>query len=192
MRNIKNDLRKYYKNIRQKMDDKTYKDECIKNNLLKCELYDEASSVLVYVSSDIEVDTYDVISDLFLRKKTVAVPKCDPETCTMKFYVINSFDDLHKGAYGISEPNEGASEVRYDCESLCIVPGLSFDKDGFRLGFGKGYYDRFLDKFPGKTVGLCYDECISDGIVKEKYDKSVSCVITETCIYNIKNNTKNT
>ena len=104
----------------------------------------------------------------------------------MRFYIISSFDDLSAGAYGIFEPKEGCKEALFDSETLCIVPGLSFDKDGYRLGFGKGYYDRFLASFPGKTVGLCYEECVCEKTIRDKFDKSVSALITDTEINIIK------
>ena len=101
----------------------------------------------------------------------------------MEFYSISSFDDLESGAYGIYEPKKECLKITADENTVCIVPGLAFDKSGFRIGFGKGYYDRFLSEFKGESVGLCYDECFSDILIKDKFDMCVSAVITETCIY---------
>ena len=120
--------------------------------------------------------------NLFLNK-SVAVPLCDTDKCTMEFYSISSFDDLESGAYGIYEPKKECLKITADENTVCIVPGLAFDKSGFRIGFGKGYYDRFLSEFKGESVGLCYDECFSDILIKDKFDMCVSAVITETCIY---------
>ena len=182
----KKELRRHYKSLRLNMDDKEKKDSRITENLLNSYLYKNAQTVFVYASSAIEVDTLSIIKDAFLQNKTVATPRCNPEDCTMRFYMISSFDDLSAGAYGIFEPKESCKEALLDSETLCIVPGLSFDKDGYRLGFGKGYYDRFLASFPGKTVGLCYEECVCEKTVRDKFDKSVSALITDTEIYIIK------
>lgn len=186
MNETKKELRKHYKNVRLSMVDKTAKDKSITKKLLSSELYKKAETVLIYVSSEIEVDTHLIIKDALSQGKTVATPLCNSDDCTMEFYIIEKTDDLHKGAYGIFEPNSYCRKVSYDDCSICIVPGLSFDKDGYRLGFGKGYYDRFLSVFPGKSIGLCYNECICEKAVRDKYDKSVSELITETEIYNIK------
>ena len=182
----KKELRKYYKNIRLSMIEKSAKDECITHNFLASELYKNTDILLAYVSSDIEVDTKAIINDALLKGKTVAVPLCNSSDCTMEFYIIERLDELHKGAYGIYEPDRNCKRVSFDEGSVCVVPGLSYDKDGYRLGFGKGYYDRFLSAFSGISVGLCYNECVCEKTVRDKFDKSVSVLITETEIYNIK------
>lgn len=187
MKEMKKELRKHYKALRLSMKNKEQKDKCISENLINTDLYKNANTVLLYVSSEIEVSTYSIIADAFSQKKTVAVPRCNPVDCTMEFYIISSFEDLSEGAYGIYEPLENCKMVECDNMSVCIVPGLSFDKDGYRLGFGKGYYDRYLSAFPGKSIGLCYDECFCEKTVRDKFDKAVSVIVTETEIYNINN-----
>ena len=75
-------------------------------------------------------------------------------------------------------------DMGFAADEKCMQ--FTFDKDGYRLGFGKGYYDRFLASFPGKTVGLCYEECVCEKTIRDKFDKSVSALITDTEIYIIK------
>ena len=186
MNETKKELRRHYKALRLSMRNKADKDRIIAERFLNSDLYRKAEAVLVYVSSEIEVDTYAIIKDAFSQNKTVAAPRCNPESCTMMFYVISSFDDLSEGAYGIYEPKSSCTEISVDENTLCIVPGLSFDKDGYRLGFGKGYYDRYLSSFPGKSAGLCYNECVCEKAVRNNFDKSVSALFTETEIYYIK------
>ena len=185
MNKSKNELRRYYKAIRLNMADKKCKDKKITENLLNSDIYIKAENILLYVSSSIEVDTFAIIENAFMNNKTVSVPRCNTEDCTMEFYIITSFEDLIKGAYGIYEPDISCKKAFFDEKSVCIVPGLSYDKDGYRLGFGKGFYDRFLSVFSGKSVGLCYDECVCEKTVRDKFDKSVSVLITETEIKTI-------
>ena len=95
----------------------------------------------------------------------------------MKFIKINSLSDLQPGAYGILEPKDG-EEITDFTDSVCITPALSFDEKGYRLGYGGGYYDRFLADYTGVSVGICYEEFIG-GIVTEEYDLPVDIVVTE-------------
>lgn len=178
-------LRSNFKNIRQTMTSKQQKDLEILNRVKASDLYNTKTDFFVYVSSPIEVDTKELINSLLAMGKNVAVPLCNSEICTMKFYQISSLDELHSGTYGILEP-QGREErlAKPQSSSVCFVPALSFNSEGFRLGFGKGYYDRFLSEFEGITVGLCYDECMSEELVHDEFDQKVRYVITETRLYN--------
>ncbi|MGN0467897.1 MAG: 5-formyltetrahydrofolate cyclo-ligase [Acutalibacteraceae bacterium] len=187
--NIKNSLRKKYKNIRNNLIDRNKKDLEILNRLKESKIYINCDSVLIYVSTEIEVDTHNLIEFLFNQGIKVAVPQCDTEKNTMEFYFINSMSDLICGAYNIPEPDiSHCIKVSNTSNSLCIVPGLSFDQSGYRLGFGKGYYDRFLSKSDCLTVGLCYEECLCENLPHDNFDKRVSVVITENNIYNCNQN----
>ena len=85
-----------------------------------------------------------------------------------------------QGAFSIMEPNPEVCEKYEDfSHGLCLVPGLCFDMQGFRLGFGKGYYDRFLQNFSGTSVGLCYSKCIEHTLPSGVFDRPVDAVITE-------------
>ena len=98
----------------------------------------------------------------------------------MDFYFIKSYDDLSPGKYGILEPVPERCEKAVDfLRGLCLVPGLSFDLQGYRLGFGKGYYDRFLSDFGGTTVGICYSKCTMGELPRGTFDRAVDIVLTE-------------
>ncbi|MCM1364038.1 MAG: 5-formyltetrahydrofolate cyclo-ligase [Faecalibacterium sp.] len=180
----KAELRRYFKQIRRQMTDKQRLDNEIFKLLINCEPYTSSDVIFTYVSSQGEVDTRKLIAYALTHGKAVAVPKCETQKCTMKFYLISSMDDLIVGAYDILEPDidKCAPAQQSEC-SLCIVPGLSFDKCGYRLGFGKGYYDRFLADFKGSALGLCYENCLSDELIINEFDKQVSVLITEKYIY---------
>ena len=99
----------------------------------------------------------------------------------MEFCVITSFSDLEKGMYGIYEPKKDCTvlEAEKITDSVLIVPGLCFNDEGFRLGYGKGYYDRFISRYKGYSIGVCYKEFMTDEIPTDEYDKPVDTVITD-------------
>lgn len=182
IRPLKKELRDNFKTIRREMPD-DIKEQCdrkIANRLMNLWQYRESHTILFYVSTPIEVDTHYAIKCALEAGKKVAVPRCVPNTYEMDFYYINSMDDLEPGAFGVLEPNVSVCEKMTDfSEGLCIVPALSFDRSGYRLGYGKGYYDRFLVRFHGQTAGLCYESCMKYSLPRGKYDKPVNYVITE-------------
>lgn len=142
-------------------------------------LYKDADSLLIYVSSDIEVDTKDIIQFSLEKGKAVFVPRCVGGTNEMHFYRIRSFDDLECGCFGILEPKEYCEKYTGSNNALCITPALAYDREGFRLGFGKGFYDRFLSGFNGRKFGICYDGFILDNVFRDSFDVPVDMIITE-------------
>lgn len=182
----KKDLRTLYKQKRQCLAQKEEKDLLILNNFKQSSLYLSCKNLFVYVSGKIEVDTRRLIKDALKSGKKVACPVCNTEECTMNFYYISSLSHLKVGAYGIEEPDSSACpEAIPTDDTVVVVPGLSFDQNGYRLGFGKGYYDRYISSHKAKYIGLCYDECISKTLPKGEYDKKVSAFVTEEKIHYI-------
>lgn len=176
----KKELRKLFEATRKTLtvNEKSYFDSKIFTFLVNSELYRNAELLLVYVSYNGEVDTLRIIKRAFLDGKKVAVPYCHGNE--MEFLIINSFDYLSKGKFGIlsADPNKCETVVDFQ-NTLCIVPALSFDVYGNRLGYGGGYYDRFLSKNSIETVGLCYERCISHSIPNEKFDIVINFILTE-------------
>lgn len=185
IREVKSDLRNGFKNKRSTMPEKVKlnMDSEIQSRFLTLRQYASCDTVFTYVSKDIEVDTFALIRAAWVNGKKVAVPKCIKDTRDMAFYYIKSMDDLESGAFGVMEPIEERCELVTDfSKGLCIVPGLSFDAEGYRLGYGKGYYDRFLAKFAGETVGLCYSNCIKWKLPHGYYDRPVDMIVTDRYI----------
>ena len=181
----KSTLRKEYLRIRRNLKDKQEKDEGIFENLLSLSCVQNAGLLLVYVSSPIEVDTRRFIEYTLRKGQKLALPVCREGTNEMDFYRIETTDCLVPGKYkGIYEPDPSrCQKCKITDNTVCIVPGLSFDKNGYRLGYGKGYYDRFLSENSVLTIGLCYEECVSESLPFEKHDKCVSVLVTEKEIY---------
>ena len=92
---------------------------------------------------------------------------------------ILSLDELQSGAYGIPEPSSGAPEIPPDEISLVIVPALSCDRNGYRLGYGGGYYDRFLARTHAAAAALCAESRLTDVLPREPFDLPCNYIITE-------------
>ncbi len=182
IRLYKKNLRDKYKAIRLAMtaEQKAQSGAEILARLQRLWQVKNASLVLTYVSTDIEVDTLALIEQLLAQGKQVAVPYCVANTRDMCFYRIRSFDDLERRTFGVMEPvPERCERVTDFLGSVCIVPGLTFDRQGFRLGYGKGYYDRFLSSYRGVMVGICYASCITRRLHRGRYDVACDILVTE-------------
>lgn len=166
--------------------DKKKNDEKIRQFLFKTNTFRLADSLLIYYSINEEVSTPEIITEALDRKIVVYLPKCFKDengNDSMLFYEINSLSDLSAGMYNIPEPSQTSRLFTQKGHCLCIVPGLAFDKNGCRIGYGKGYYDRFLKDFTGTKVGLCYEPFLKESIPTSKYDSKVDMIITEKGIY---------
>ena len=156
-------------------------DKEILENLLSLSEIQNAKKVLCFVSTESEIDTKKLINLLIEMQKTIAVPKCIDKNGIMKFYEIASLDSLERNSFGILEPSEiNCKELSDFSQSVCIVPALAFDKNGQRIGYGKGYYDRFLAHYNQTKIGICYDEFLLDSIICDKNDIAVDKVVTQS------------
>lgn len=189
IRAVKRDLRQKYRNIRTGMSaaEKKAADNEIFARLTSFAEYKKARTILCFVSTDIEVDTVNIINAALSDGKAVAVPKCLDKQGKMDFFLIHSLDDLEKGEFGLLEPDPARFEKLSDYRnSLCILPGFAFDRQGFRIGFGKGYYDRFLKDYTGVTAGICYNTCIAAALPHGRYDKPADYIVTCKYILTVK------
>lgn len=172
---------------RAQLSRKAQRSRAIGEALFATAFYRRASLVLCYVSLEDEVDTYPVIRRALADGKAVAVPYCTDRRGHMLFYRITSLNDLHTGSFGVKEPDiTRCEEVTGFDDSIVLVPGLSFDRCGNRLGYGKGYFDRFLKNYPFISVGLCYNSLIKKELPTDAYDRQVDYIITETGITDVK------
>ena len=182
IRPIKTELRQKYRSLRQAMTQeiKNQRDEAIAAQVSRLWQYQRNKVLLIYVSTAIEVDTQRIIRQALADGKRVAVPRCVPDTRNMEFYYIRSLDELEPGAFGVLEPRPDPERLYREAEGgLCIVPAFSYDWQGFRLGYGKGYYDRFLSRFEGNMVGICYSDCVQRSLPHGRYDRPVELLVTE-------------
>lgn len=167
------------KNISSFKKDKT--EEKIHKNLFSSTYWKDANIIGITLSTYPEWDTYNIVYQAWSEDKQVVIPVTNKESLTMNFYLINSFDDVMEGNYKIKEPIN-KSKARYlskDKIDLMIVPGIVFDKQGYRIGFGKGYFDRYLSDFNNSKISLLAEFQIINQIPTNEYDISVDCLITE-------------
>lgn len=157
-------------------------DDRITQKLLAASEYVEATTVLTYVSISSEVSTRMFIESALRDGKTVAVPRCLPGHC-LEFVAITSLDQLIAAPFGLLEPPKelpALTEEQMDA-SICIVPALLIDTKGYRLGYGAGFYDRFLSTYPGKKICLAYQQNLSRTTLPHTaFDVAVDLVITES------------
>lgn len=157
-------------------------DDRITQKLLAISEYVEATTVLTYVSVSFEVSTRMFIECALRDGKTVAVPRCLPGHC-LEFVAITSLDQLIAAPFGLLEPPKelpALTEEQMNA-SICIVPALLVDIKGYRLGYGAGFYDRFLSTYPGKKICLAYQQNLSRTMLPHTtFDVAVDEVITES------------
>ena len=145
--------------------------------------YREATMVFAYLAFGEEVETRGIIEQAWSDGKEVALPRCTGPR-EMRWFRIADFNDFEKSPLGVEEPRiDERNEVypRDHPQSIAIVPGLTFDDSGYRLGYGGGFYDTFLEGYPGTSVGICRsaqrrDNLVDLGVI-EAWDKPVDIVV---------------
>lgn len=188
IRGLKQEIRQYCRDFRIQMtqEQKTEYDAQITKRAVALWEFSQADLVCTYVSKPLEVNTFGLITAALNLGKCVAVPRCLPGTREMEFRRIASCGDLLPGAFGVLEPDpKKCPAVNASGQTFCAVPGFSFDTEGFRLGYGKGYYDRFLADFCGFAVGLCYTGCVRKALPHGRFDCRVDALVTERYIRRI-------
>ena len=172
----KKSLRQFAKNERLKITNKEEKEKVILRKLLNHKRIIESNNILVYISMKNEVSTNKLIEELLKLNKNIYVPKII--NSEMNFYKFNSFEELKLGKYNILEPTSNIEFIN-DSNSVIIVPGLLFDKSNNRLGYGGGYYDKYLENKNIYKIGICFSTFIVDKIIVDDYDIKMDEVITE-------------
>ncbi|MBR4200066.1 MAG: 5-formyltetrahydrofolate cyclo-ligase [Oscillospiraceae bacterium] len=155
-------------------------DAAITAAVLRHPFYQAAKQVFCYVSMPHEVSTRTLLAEILSSGRTLGLPVCDPLRNEMTFYRLDSLKELTQGAYRIPVPP--ASEDRIllpDADTLMILPMLSFDNAGRRLGAGGGYYDRYLANNQIKTLGICYADCKLAQLPHDAHDQRLMCCVTE-------------
>ena len=174
----KEELRKEIQGLRRRLPPLliSQKSGIIAKRLMGTELWRGAEKVFLYVSMPTEVQTFDLIAAALSEGKRVAVPKVTGED--LVFHTITSFDDLDRGYRGILEPvKEWETEP---AGALLVLPGTAFDEKGNRLGYGRGFYDRYLACHPDcPSAALSFDFAVYPEIPAEESDRRVGMIITE-------------
>lgn len=168
----KADIRKRILKARQELSQKEQKEKSllIQKKILANPYFQEAEWVFLYMDYKAEVQTGMLLDECFRLGKRIALPRVTGTE--MDFYQVNKKEDVQPGYFGILEP---VTTVKIEVnKGFMTVPGVAFTKDGYRMGYGKGFYDRYLAKFPEiYTCGLAYDCQIVDELPVEEHDKKL-------------------
>jgi len=182
---LKKEIRKHILELKDTLSTEVIKDKSntIFKQLNETEFYNKANNVMLYVSFGSEVMTKPIIDDLLSKGKRVFIPVTVPKTKALIVSELKNYeDDLVVGHFGVLEPKEEALRpVEPNILDLVIVPGVAFDKSGYRIGYGGGYYDRFIPRLREETttVSLAFDMQLIDKIPTSQYDMAVEYIITE-------------
>lgn len=183
IKNEKNHIRTELIELREKLDpsEKAAAEAKIFAFLRELATYRYCDTLLLYSPIKGEPDVNEAARAASADCKRIAYPITEPDTRSMKFGYVGSPEELVRGHYGIPEPPPGSElyEDGVNTHAICIVPALAFDVDGYRLGYGKGYYDRFLARFTGIKVGLVMARFVLPKLPRGRYDLAVDVIITE-------------
>lgn len=193
MESEKRKVRYEFLNLRNRIDPilASAYSNMIFSKIRKLPVYEDAKTVMFYLSYGSEVVTDTMIASAIEEEKTVVVPAIqNPGDGKMYAVKLPRLEDAYQSVYGIRQPEINPEDIAEKDEiDLVFVPGIAFDYDGFRVGYGKGYFDRWLEGIdPEKTIGLAYDFQITDKMPTGKYDLPVGTIITEKRIIQIRKN----
>ncbi len=186
MKNLKSNIRKDYLEKRNKLkeDEILNLSNIICEKILNTNSYEQADSIFTYINMGSEVQTINIINKSINDKKIIAVPLIIGKH-NMVFIKINSFDGLVKNKLGIYEPVFDKNKiVDSNDKSLIIVPGVVFAENGYRIGYGGGYYDKYLsENVYMKAIGAAYNIQIAKSVPIDDYDIRLDCIVTEKEIF---------
>ncbi len=150
-------------------------------NILVHPWFLEAGTVMGYMALPDEIDLTPVLTAALAQGKRLALPRCEADG-RMTARLVERLEGLPRGAFGIREPQADAPELAAAEIDLILTPGMAFDPMGGRLGRGKGYYDRFLAGYPGRTMGICPVMRMLERVPMEGTDHRMDAVATEQTI----------
>lgn len=155
----------------------------VQQSLWNLPAYQQAKTVLFFISFNTEINTQSMLK-IAVKSKRVLVPKV-VDNSTMIPVLITDFNQLTKGKYGILEPTLSSIHAYQEDIDIVLVPAIVFDKQGYRIGYGKGYYDNFLRHTQALYIGLCMDFQIIDHLPYDEWDIPVHSIISEKRIIHI-------
>ena len=178
----KSSARAYFSSLRASLDETERKNKSVTicSAISDTPEFTSCDTLLVYYPIKNEVSPLPLAEKALSLGKRVAFPISLKSNLELDFREVLSLNDLSVGAYGIREPSASAQRVTITDKTLCIVPALAFDISGNRLGYGKGYYDRFLQGFAGTSIGITFNELLCDSLPTQSTDIPVNLIITDT------------
>lgn len=182
----KKDLRPFFSELRKSLSvqEKISIENQIFDRFIKLKQYAECNQILLYSAVGSELSTEKVFKYASGDGRRCCFPVCIND-CELVFRYVTPNDTMKTGMYGIDEPSDSSQVFIPSRSDICIVPAFSFDLEGFRLGYGKGYYDRFLSGFTGVSVGFCPHSLLSEKLPRNSHDVSVNIIVTEKGVIEI-------
>ncbi|WP_099158509.1 5-formyltetrahydrofolate cyclo-ligase [Virgibacillus ndiopensis] len=166
-----------------KENEKRAIEQKLKHYLTTSAAWENATTIGITVSQGFEWNTKPLIEEAWEQGKIVCVPKCEPKEKLLTFYQLKSYDQLEIVYYNLLEPKpKETKKVDKNDIDLLVVPGLVFAKNGIRIGFGGGYYDRYLTNFLNQTISLASIHQLVDSLPFESFDIPVNQLVTENGI----------
>lgn len=184
LKDKKDRLREQYKKLRATLPakERVRWDESICQSALALVSFRYADVVLLYAPMEQEINVLPIAEAALKKGKKIAFPRCDAASRTMQYHLVESLTDLTVSTYGIREPDAALpiydQSVHTD-SAVCFIPGLVYDRHGYRLGYGKGFYDRYLSSFHGCRIGVIYSDCIIPEVPRGRFDIRADILLTE-------------
>lgn len=178
----KKEARKVYRELRKNisMADREEASKNISKRIVELIEKEDYKRVLMYAALPEEVNL-DAVFDCLNGEVEFYFPRVNEEE--MEFYRATSLKELETGNFGVREPKTECAKIQYDEDKyLMLVPGMAFDKNGYRLGYGKGYYDKYLatnEQQKINTIGICFNKCMVEELPHDEYDIKVEKVFCE-------------
>lgn len=163
----------------------TYNTLKLQENIINSSIFQNANILCNYAATETEIPTKNISEQAFILNKTILFPRCDKQQKgIMDFFVCKNFQDLESGSYGILEPKlycqHYEAEQLNNTNTLILVPALAFTNKGYRIGYGQGFYDRYLAKIPQAiSMGITLTALLDDEIPLEAWDLPVHYLATE-------------
>lgn len=180
----KDRLRRQYRDLREGIskEERAQRDSAICQSALDLVSFRYAEIVLLYAPMEQEIDVLPIARAALKKGKRIAFPRCDAQSRTMQYHFVTSLAELGVSTYGIREPEAHLPVYDQSTDSssaVCFVPGLVYDRQGYRLGYGKGFYDRYLSAFHGCRIGVIYSDCIIPQVPRGRFDIRCDILLTE-------------
>lgn len=178
---MKNRLREIFKLKKEYFTPKIQDINAINQNLQHLIEFMKFEYVMAFSPLPHEVDIKDSL-DWILKEKSLILPRVNSDQLEV-YEVKNLEQDLEIGSFKILEPKVTCKSVNRGILNCVVVPGVCFDENGYRLGYGKGFYDKYLENFLGAKIGVCFEEFLTSNIYPQAHDVVMDFVVTEKAIY---------
>jgi 5-formyltetrahydrofolate cyclo-ligase len=179
---LKEEIRKKIINLRKNFKNSEEHSKLIADRFFSLPETQKARTFLFYYPHKNEVNTIPIIEKLMEQNKAILLPKVEKDRILPIF--ISNLSELKEGFAGIKEPS--GEEYPKEKIDIVVVPAVAFDRKGYRIGYGKGYYDRFLSDYKGLKIGLAYQFQLMEKLPHEEHDVPVDIVITPFEIIRVK------